>query len=128
MTDSDENGPQNAGQRMRERALRAVPEAARRPDLSSPDLIEGTSREVAFIDEDGSICINHFSQKDFVSGRGWEQFSPDEPEYAEYCAKYGLEKPGDSKCIISRFIDGEWVVVEEKQEPNPPDSGVADQY
>ena len=113
MTDSDENGLQNAGQRMRERVLRDIPEEARRPDSGGPDLIEGTSREVAFIDEDGSICINYFSQKDFVSGRGWEQFSPDEPEYAEYCAKYGLKKPGDSKCILRRFVDGEWVEVDE---------------
>lgn len=46
---SDENKPKNDGQLMRERALRGIPEEARLPDNDKPDLIEGTSREIAFI-------------------------------------------------------------------------------
>lgn len=56
-----------------------------------------TSREIAFIDDDGTFCINYFGPNDFVSGRGWEKFSPEDPQYGEYCAKYGLKRPGDRK-------------------------------
>lgn len=86
MAVSDENKPKNDGQLMRERALRGIPEEARLPDNDKPDLIEGTSREIAFIDDDGNLCINYFGQKDYVSGRGWEQFSPDDPQYEESTA------------------------------------------
>lgn len=51
-------------------------------------------------------------------GQGWDSIAPDDPNYEEYCAKYGLKKPGDSKRIFRRFIDGEWVEVDEEQQPD----------
>lgn len=115
MTNSSDDKAKRAADRIAENFLKDIPEEARLPD-DTPDLIEGTSREIAFIGDDGAICINYFSQKDYVSGRGWEQFLPDDPQYAEYCAKYGLKKPGDSKCILRRFVDGEWVEIDDKQD------------
>ncbi len=117
MSNSKDDKTKSAADRLAENFLMDIPEEDRLPESDTPDLIEGTSREIAFIDDDGTICINYFGQKDFVSGRGWEQYKPDDPQYSDYCAKYGLKKPGDSKCIFRRFIDGEWVVVEDEQEP-----------
>lgn len=119
MSSHEDEKAKSAGDKLSENFLRGPflsNEEIARNEAASANL-EGTSREVAFIDEDGTISVNYFGQKDFVSGRGWEQFSPDDPQYEEYCSKYGLEKPGDSKCIISRFVNGEWVVVEETQGP-----------
>lgn len=117
MVESDEK-ELSAGEKIAENFLRGPflgdEEIARNETASAK--LEGTSREVAFIDEDGTICINYFGQRDFVSGHGWEQFSPDDQQYKEYCAKYGLEKPGDSKMIYCRCIDGEWVEVDESEE------------
>lgn len=115
MSNSKEEKSKSAGERMLENFLRGIPDEVREPDNDTPDLLEGTSREIAFIGEDGSICVNYFGQQDHVSGRGWEQIKPDEPMYAEYCAKYGLKKPGDSKLILRKFIDGQWVEVDQDQ-------------
>lgn len=68
MAHSDENKPKNEGQRMRERALRGIPEEARLPEYDKPDLLEGTSREIAFIDDDGTICINYFEEQRITDG------------------------------------------------------------
>lgn len=124
MSRSDDEKLKSGGDKLLENFLRGpfLPENEIAENEAASAQLEGTSREVAFIDEDGTICINYFGQKDYVSGRGWEQFSPDEPQYAEYCKKYGLKKPGDSKCIFRRFIDGEWIVVDEKQEQKKAES------
>ncbi|MBZ0186444.1 MAG: hypothetical protein K8F91_09375 [Candidatus Obscuribacterales bacterium] len=53
MADSDENEPRNAGQRMIENFLRGVPEEARLPDHDTSDPLEGTSKESAYLDDDG---------------------------------------------------------------------------
>ncbi|HMO21870.1 MAG TPA: hypothetical protein PKC98_12990 [Candidatus Melainabacteria bacterium] len=99
--------------KMTENFLKGVPEEARLPS-NEPDPLEGTSHEVAFIDDDGALFIRVSGQKDFVMGQGWDSIPPGDPKYAEYCAKYGLEKPGDSKTIFRRFIDGQWIEVEEE--------------
>lgn len=128
MSSSKDDKTKSAADRLAENFLMDIPEEDRLPENDTPDLIEGTSREIAFIDDDGTICINYFGQKDFVSGRGWEQYKPDDPQYSDYCAKYGLKKPGDSKCLFRRFIDGEWVVVDDEQDPGDSKSvtGTAD--
>lgn len=113
VSNSNDDKEENVGDKMIEYLTRGVSDEDREPRDGEVDLIEGTSREIAFIGEDGTICINYVGQKDYVSGSGWEQFLPDDPQYAEYCAKYGLKKPGDSKCILRRFVDGEWVEVDE---------------
>lgn len=117
MSSSKDDKTKSAADRLAEKFLLDIRAEDRLPENDTPDLIEGTSREIAFIDEDGTICINYFSQKDYVSGRGWEQYKPDDSQYSEYCAKYGLNKPGDSKCLFRRFIDGEWVMVDDEQDP-----------
>ncbi|MCA9816813.1 MAG: hypothetical protein H6677_22690 [Candidatus Obscuribacterales bacterium] len=116
MSKKSEDKEKNAGDKMIDYLTRGVSDEDREPREGEVDLIEGYSREIAFIGEDGTICINYVGQKDYVSGGGWEQFSPDDPQYGEYCAKYGLEKPGDSKCILRRLVDGEWVEIDDKQD------------
>ena len=111
MSSSKDEEAKNWVEKMTEKFLKEIPDEARLPS-DEPDLIEETSREVAFIEEDGSLFMRISGQKDYVMGQGWDSIAPDDPSYQELCAKYGLKKPGDGKCIISRFIDGEWVEVD----------------
>lgn len=117
MTHSDEKEPKSAGQRMIDNLLRGVPEEARLPENDTPDPLEGTSKESAYLDDDGMLVLRYWSQKDYVVADGWDQVNPDEAHYAELCEKYGLKKPGDTNQIFKRFVDGEWVVVDDEQDP-----------
>lgn len=116
MTHSDEKEPKNAGQRMIENFLRGIPDEARLPDNDTPDPLEGTSRESAYLNDEGMLVMRYWSQKDYVVADGWDHVLPGESHYAELCDKHGLKKPGDSNQIFMRFIDGECVEVDEKQE------------
>lgn len=113
MSSSKEEEAKRKVAKMTENFLKGMPEEARLPS-HEPDLLEGTSHEVAFIDDHGALFIRVSGQKDFVMGQGWDSILPGDPKYAEYCAQYGLEKPGDSKTIFRRFIDGQWIEVEEE--------------
>ncbi len=116
MTHSDEK-PKSAGQRMIDRLLRGVPEEARLPDNDTTDPLEGTWKESAYLDENGMLVLRYWSQKDYVVADGWDQVKPDEAHYAELCEKYGLKKNGDTSQIFKRFIDGDWVIVDDKPSP-----------
>lgn len=108
---------QSDGQSMIDRLLRVVPEEARLPDNDTLDPLEGTWKESAYLDEDGTLILRYWSQKDYVIADGWDQVKPDEDHYAEFCEKYGLKRNGDTSQIFKRLIDGEWVVVDDKQNP-----------
>lgn len=111
MSYSDEKEPKSAGQRMIDKLLRGVPEDARLPDNDTPDPLEGTWEESAYLDENGMLVLRYWSQRDYVVADGWDQVKPDEAHYAELCEKHGLKKIGDTNQILKRFIDGEWVIV-----------------
>ena len=72
--------------------------------------LEGTSRETAFMKEDGSVALKYWSYKDEVIGDGWEEVKPGELTYAQVCERHKLSKPGDTNTIVERWIDGKWVI------------------
>lgn len=113
MTHSDEKEHKSAGQRMVENFLRGVPDEARLPDNDKPDPLEGTSRETAYLEDDGKLMMHYWSQREYVVASGWDEVRPEETQYAELCEKHGLKNPGDTNQIFKRFIDGEWVKVDE---------------
>ena len=88
------------------------------------DAMEGTSRESAFMNEDGSIALKYWSYKDGVIGDGWEEIKPGEPTYMQLRERHKLSKPGDANTIIEKWIDEKWVVQEE-QRSEKPETGTA---
>lgn len=118
MSSSKDEEAKNWVEKMTENFLKEIPDEVCLPS-DEPDLLEGTSREVAFLTEDGSLFMRISGQKDYVMGQGWDSIAPDDPSYEELCAKYGLKRPGDGKCIISRFLDGEWVEVDVVERKSP---------
>jgi len=52
--------------------------------------------ELAWMDEDGIICIRTVNLVQGETGReGWEEIRPGEKSYEEAKKQYGLSKPGD---------------------------------
>lgn len=102
---------------MMDKLLSGVPEEARLPDNDTTDPLEGTWKESAYLDENGMLVLRYWSQKDYVVADGWDQVKPDEAHYAKLCEKYGLKKNGDTSQIFKRFIDGDWVIVDDKPSP-----------
>jgi len=105
--------PKSAGQKMIENFLRGVPEKARLPDNDTPDPLEGTRREAAYIDDDGKLMMHFWSQRDYLIASGWDEVQPDESHYADLCRRHGIKSPGDANQIFMRFVEGEWVEVDE---------------
>lgn len=71
MTHSDEKEPKSASQRIIENALKGpfLPDEEIAKNEAASEQLEGTSREVAFISDDGTISASYFGQNDYVSGR-----------------------------------------------------------
>jgi len=65
-------------------------------------------------------CHGH----DGVIGDGSLMFLPTDEDYEKAKHEYGLSQPGDNYYIIKKWIDGEWVVQEEKR-PDKPETGKA---
>lgn len=83
-------------------------------NAAASEKLEGTSRETAYLNDDGMLVMHYWSQKNYAVSDGWDHVMPGEAHYAELCRKHGLKKPGDSNLIVMRFVDGNWV--EEKQQ------------
>jgi hypothetical protein len=111
MSSSSDDKPKSAGEKILEKFRQGVnmtDEEIQR-ESQTPDPLEGMSRESAYIDDDGSLVMHYWSQKDYVVGDGWDHLMPGDKDYDELCKKHGLKKPGDSNVIVMRFINGEWI-------------------
>lgn len=76
--------------------------------------VDGTMTESALMMEHGEIGVRTWSYgPGEVRGDGWSTISSDEENYEEAKRQYCLSNPGDYYCIIKKWIDGEWVVIEE---------------
>jgi hypothetical protein len=115
---SKQGNDQSTGEKMIEYFTRDVPETDREPDNEGHDLLEGTSRETAYLDENGMLVVHYWSQKDFVVGDGWAHLMPGDTDFDELCKKHGLKKPGDSNQILMHWLDGKWVTVLPDQNPD----------
>lgn len=73
------------------------------------EAMEGTSKETAFMSEDRAVTVKYWTYKDGVIGDGWDLVSPTDHHYQEVCARYHLEKPGDSNTITMKWINGAWL-------------------
>ncbi len=111
MSSSTDNESKSAGEKILEmfRAGVNMTDEEIQRESQTPDSLEGMSRESAYLDEDGSLVMHYWSQKDYVVGDGWDHLMPEEKGYAELCEKHGLKKPGDANVIVMRYVNGEWV-------------------
>jgi hypothetical protein len=78
------------------------------------EAMDGTSREMAFMLEDGSVSVRTWSYKDGAMADGWEELKPSDDSYKDVCTRHGLNEPGDANTIVCKWIDGKWI--EENQE------------
>ncbi|MDZ4832581.1 MAG: hypothetical protein SGJ27_02150 [Candidatus Melainabacteria bacterium] len=86
---------------------------------------KGTMNESAMMLDNGEIAVKTWCHgHDGVIGDGWLQFLPTDDDYEKAKQEYGLNKPGDNYYVIKKWVDGEWVVQEEKR-PDKPETGKA---
>ncbi len=79
-----------------------------RIEQTKPDPLNNTSRETAYIDDDGTLVVHYWSMKDFVTADGWENLKPSDSEYVAISKRHGLEKVGDTNQILKIWRDGDW--------------------
>lgn len=73
--------------------------------------LEGTMWETALMDPDGNICVKTWDiGAGGTRGDGGYVLRPDDDQYQECKAHYGLQKPGDSYGVVKKVINGEWVI------------------
>jgi len=85
----------------------------------------GTMIESAMMMDNGEIagktwCHGH----EGVIGDDWFTVMPNDKDYEKAKSYYALSKPGDKYSVVKKWIDDDWVVVEEKR-PNKPETGKA---
>jgi hypothetical protein len=78
---------------------------------------EGTMFEWAQMQQNGEIAVR-ISDYFAGGGHGGTNFviAADEEAYEQAKLEYGLEQPGDTRHIVKRWIDGQWML--EKSEKN----------
>lgn len=72
------------------------------------NMLEGTSKETAYMSEERAVTIKYWTYKDGVIGDGWELVSPTDHHYQEVCSRHHLQNPGDSNTITMKWINGVW--------------------
>lgn len=121
MSNSTNEQPQNAGQKILAKFLQGpfVSDEEFEENTAASDKLEGTSRETAYLNDEGVLVIHYWSQKDYVMGDGWAHYAPGDKDYDELCKRHSLKKPGDSNVIVMRLVNGEWT------EEKPDETGKA---